>query len=803
MPPKRRAADTETPNQPPTDVPPDPPGVPVPNAQPAPVKRQRVSRACDQCRAARERCDGKQPRCFPCISQSRPCTYEVSPKKRGVQTGYIRTLELALGWVFEKVPGSEETLGALLSQPGGQGHPVLGGKDPGGADRLQKRWRKSRVHRGIDRILSGESVPSLGQDEFSPPADASDTEADAARPRPNSDSITPGTETATQTPDAPRMGTGRCPPIALNDEPLRTDRERQVPASGMLQRSLTTPPNLKLPSNHWGLLDVYFSYTHSWLPILEKQALFQASYLYPEHGLALDPADASSAAHAELWAALALAAVQDAGRADSSSSGDADPHPREIYETARGLLPTENGPFQVHHARAFLLLSLVNLGEDKLTGAGMLIGSAIRILLDPNTHQHATQEKEGQKLEVAMMSCFLVDTALSVRCNRPPHLRVEDLAALAPVSENGPDQWEPWTACDGFGAGNTASRSSRSSAFCLSTFNQLYAMVKVVARETSMRRQGSLPGGGSGAFVARLQQAIAPNLPFSSFIFSPTCGTASVPTPYLARAVYLWASALAEPQSDTFLPLLQDTLDQYQRLFGRSSTPPLILGCISALANEEYLLRCSEQNRHRLAGLVPAYSSRRLDDGRSSSARGSHPIQISRPSPIHPEMPSSNQFPTPSNSMMNYPTPIMSSVFASRATTPHHQRLTTSRGGGGGYGSFLTTGMVSPYHPSFPNPVAMPQGTSLHMQHSGTAMAGMSGVATGMAPAHRDHYPSPTLAIPPLGFGHSPDYDALLDDLASIERADAVDLDTQFMTNLGFAPGCDINEILTRDFGGV
>ena len=83
-------------------------------------------------------------------------------------------------------------------------------------------------------------------------------------------------------------------------------------------------------------------------------------------------------------------------------------------------------------------------------------------------------------------------------------------------------------------------------------------------------------------------------------------------------------------------------------------------------------------------------------------------------------------------------------------------------------------------------------------------MAGMSGVSAGMASSHRDHHhASPTLNIPPLGFGHSPDYDALLDDLAAIERVDAVDLDTQFMTNLGFAPGCDINEILTRNFGGV
>jgi len=168
MPPKRKAPDTETLINPNRGDSVGQPEVLPPPAQPAPAKRQRVSRACDQCRAARERCDGKQPRCYPCISQSRPCTYEVSPKKRGVQTGYIRTLELALGWVFEKVPGSEDTLSTLLSRADGQGAQVLAGKDAGGADRLQKRWRKSRVHRGIDRILSGDAGPSPEEDRRSP-----------------------------------------------------------------------------------------------------------------------------------------------------------------------------------------------------------------------------------------------------------------------------------------------------------------------------------------------------------------------------------------------------------------------------------------------------------------------------------------------------------------------------------------------------------------------------------------------------------------------------------------------------------
>jgi hypothetical protein len=156
---KRKATDADT--SPSTAI--SSTTVPIP-------KRQRVSRACDQCRAAREKCDGIQPECFPCVSQTRPCTYQTSPKKRGVQTGYIRALELLLAALFEKLPGSEDVLGTLLTT----GPAFMAGSDRG-ADRLQKRWRKSRTHREIDRILSGGGCDT---NKPSPSEEASDMEAE-------------------------------------------------------------------------------------------------------------------------------------------------------------------------------------------------------------------------------------------------------------------------------------------------------------------------------------------------------------------------------------------------------------------------------------------------------------------------------------------------------------------------------------------------------------------------------------------------------------------------------------------------
>jgi hypothetical protein len=700
-----------------------------------------------------------------------------------VQTGYIRTLELALGWVFEKVPGSEDALGAFLAHDGRQGHLILAGKDPLGAERLQKRWRKSRVHKGIDRILSGETVSSPGHDGLSPSADASDTEADAAQGRNHPGSVAPDMEaTAQETPTPRRMSSGHCLPVTPINESPGIEQPRQMPPGGV-SHSQALPGLLKLPANHWRLLDIYFSYTHSWLPILQKQDLFQASYLYPEHGLAVDPKDAASAVHAELWAALALASVQDAASSKPSPLDHADsahPPPSRVYDIARALLPSEHGPFQIHHARAFLLLSLVNLGQDKLTAAALLAGSAIRILLDPDTPQRGAQDRDGLRLKLALMSCFLVDTILSVRCNRPPHLKADDLAAFPLVSENGPDQWEPWTPCDGFGAGSVDSRSSRSSAFCLSTFNQLYAILKVVAGEMALRRQGPLPIEASSAFASQLQQAINPSLQFGSFVVAPTCGNASVPTPYLVRATYLWASALAEPHSETLLPLLHDTLDQYQRLFGRCGTPPFLSACIASFANDEYLHLCSR--REVLRSLVSTCSSRRFDD-RRPSVRASPQNPLRAAQDLRESLSSAQS--APSNPLMNYPPHIISSLYSSPTRQQHSQPHTTNKG----YESFLGPNMAGSYQRPFANPsVGMPSGSNMHMQHPGAAARGST-----------HHDPPSHHLIPSLG--PSPDYDALLADLASLESTDA--LDPQFMTNLGFAPGCDITEILTRDFGAV
>lgn len=128
-------------------------------------KRFRVSRACDQCRTAREKCDGNQPVCLPCVEAKRDCTYTSVQRKRGLQPGYIRSLETTLAFIFQNNPEIETSVQAQLSQE----NSVLLTRGTKESNRLHKSWTKSKFCRAITKILSGEHINS--EDEKLPSSD--------------------------------------------------------------------------------------------------------------------------------------------------------------------------------------------------------------------------------------------------------------------------------------------------------------------------------------------------------------------------------------------------------------------------------------------------------------------------------------------------------------------------------------------------------------------------------------------------------------------------------------------------------
>lgn len=120
------------------------------------TKRFRVSRACDQCRTAREKCDGNQPTCLPCVESKRACTYTSVQRKRGLQPGYIRSLETTLAFIFQNSPEVEGLVNSQLAQD----NTVLLARGTKESNRLHKSWTKSKFCRGVTKALAGEQVNS-------------------------------------------------------------------------------------------------------------------------------------------------------------------------------------------------------------------------------------------------------------------------------------------------------------------------------------------------------------------------------------------------------------------------------------------------------------------------------------------------------------------------------------------------------------------------------------------------------------------------------------------------------------------
>jgi hypothetical protein len=171
-------------------------------------KRSRVSRACDQCRAAREKCDG-HPICSTCATSNRGCTYTTNPKKRGIQPGYIRTLELTLTWLFQN-SDAETVINRKLSQEGASS--VLLQKDTRESNKLHRSWRRSRFCKDVEKLLSGADIGDEGGRSPETDEQDSDTEEPPHQPILNFPESPASTRVPLHAPAHRQTSTSRLPP---------------------------------------------------------------------------------------------------------------------------------------------------------------------------------------------------------------------------------------------------------------------------------------------------------------------------------------------------------------------------------------------------------------------------------------------------------------------------------------------------------------------------------------------------------------------------------------------------------------
>jgi hypothetical protein len=740
-------------------------------ASSTPAKRQRVSRACDQCRAAREKCDGIQPQCYSCVSLNRTCTYNTAPKKRGVQTGLIRTLEVALAWLFDRTPGSEEALNNLLTKEGSQGHWMLLDKDNDAGSRLHKKWRKSKVHKEIGLLLSGQGG-NAPRTESS--GDESETEEDSWGGKKS------------------MADEGNRPDIPRSTEATLNDRHRDS-ADPIYLRSLSrnpSPGRLKLPPNFWRLLDIYFAYTNCWFPLLDQQEIFKVASLYSARGeIDLNPNDPSIGLHAELWSALAIASFQEHHRAKDSHDGSVrfGISPSEIYTIARSFISNEDAELGLSHIKTLLLLTLVKLGQNKIPAASCLVGFAVRTALQIGlADELIANPQSGIHTRTILAACFMLDTIVALRLGQTPHLRASSVFdELDPSQEVIDDIHQPWSPCSGFGSyaeqPPPPESDSSSCASSLRTFNQLFKFFRVLDNNIN---GGSLPKRPpSVGRTADLVQSLEQRFSFcnSVVIGGPTIPV--IPSAFILQVSFLSASLSLLPGSKVSLAWnFMEVIENYVSHFGYCGTPPLFVTYMQIVNGKEQMKSLRKEDLSRwnsmLNDLQSVWAESTTKPNVTIAAEGSAPSESSiQQLPVQIGNIRSNIQGVSPSTISNHEVPVSDLIQYQTAAA----QQTASK-----------PLYPLPLHSSASPILARPATTFTHRgSFDQPVMVGrfMSHLAT----THRGQYLPHQIV----------DYDAILDDLASIDCTDTMDADPQFMVNLGFAPGCDLNDMLQKEFGAI
>lgn len=360
---------------------------------------------------------------------------------------------------------------------------MVTGNDEGNSENLVGTWRKSQLSKELETLLSSlEIAPENGKRK------RGDSDVLAVK-KPAFDAVQSTPMDAFQFMNENRPEMKNQPtsdfPASISHNP-RDSTTILTPSYFQGGRSSSTPASNTeipdLPSETWHLLDVYFSYTHTWLPIIEKHDLLRTSYQYSQH----QSSASGSGEHAALWAAIAYAkfqhrAINNIPHAQGSVR-DAVWTAERMYSHARALIPNEEGTLELGHVQALLILTLANMGLGHFGRAWSLVGQAVRAAIDLELDKKSdpcnSTSKGKSRAHHVFLGCFALDTIIAARLSRIPHLRADDIDGVGLIDEDGLEEWDPWTDCLSVRRGSAA--NSRIPASILSTFNRLVQVLKIL-----------------------------------------------------------------------------------------------------------------------------------------------------------------------------------------------------------------------------------------------------------------------------------------------------------------------------------
>jgi hypothetical protein len=457
--------------------------------------RKRVSQACDQCRSRKDKCDGRKPACSTCTAHGRTCSYNTNVKKRGLPEGYVRGLEKLWGLAIRDVRGVEDNV--LLALAGdGQNDAFFGDwNDEGASDNVVEVWRKSKISKELERLLSNPEPPSetRKRKHTDSASQAEDGNYFPARSnsqdlvaKPSQSDLSDKKLDIYPNDSFPQSAE---PPRTYDDRSRSPGKDESIPSlsyqhGDSSKRSALNVGCLNLPSEVWNLTELYFSYTHPWFPIIGKQDILQTTYRYLRKASYFSTSTVGCGSQAVLWAVMAYAKFQyrtiNNIRHGQRPLADTAWTAERMYANARNFIPDEDGVFELGHVQALLILALTNIGNGHLSRAWLLIGQAVRIAIDMGLGRPSDDIlmalKAPSRAKHVFLGCFVLDTIIASRLGHRPHLRTEDVEQVGLVEEEGIDESDPCLDWLMVCPTNLSSRPSSA----LSTFNRLVKLLQIL-----------------------------------------------------------------------------------------------------------------------------------------------------------------------------------------------------------------------------------------------------------------------------------------------------------------------------------
>ncbi|EXF83824.1 hypothetical protein CFIO01_01551 [Colletotrichum fioriniae PJ7] len=450
--------------------------------------RLRVTRACNECRRRKDRCDGIRPSCNSCLSIGRSCSYGPA-KKRGLRTGYVRALELLLGMIVSTIDDADGWLAAVLD--GEDRRPKFGLRDlslvvssnTDVTDTLAESWRTSTSSKIVERLLSvDEPSESLEDGESFKKFESGIREAIKLAAKISADQVsivdneldmvTP-TYTDVSQPDYSPAGT-----ITLAKQDVNSALSLYSLQPTFPENALTIPP-VPIPQHHacppqippnWAhLLDVYFSNTHSWLPMVQKHEVLRLVYLKANNDKDANISNAiDSGDLCFLWTVMAYSSRQ-SGSLEVS----------KVYlESATDVLAEDNGKYEIGHIRALLIVALIRLEQEDSGAAWLAIGQvtySVAMSLLPVITDGSSHKEEGTRR--TLMCVFILDTLIASLTKSRPYLDSSDAQSFGLLATESMEEWEPWHSKD---LDNQTLPSSHRPGLVLSTFNSFFLLVCIL-----------------------------------------------------------------------------------------------------------------------------------------------------------------------------------------------------------------------------------------------------------------------------------------------------------------------------------